>query len=84
MQVPAFGKIVLKNLKKNAFAAFQVQLEHALEKQQTVLQAKFARMENTEIGSKIGVHSGTNLENVPFIFHLAFVLYFDNEHLLQE
>jgi hypothetical protein len=66
MQVPAFGKIVLNALKKNAFAAFQVPLENALEKQTKALQAKFKRMENTEMGTKLHVHQAIGLENVPF------------------
>ena len=78
MQVPAFGKMVLKNLKKNAFSAFQIPLENALEKQEKLLQEKFRRMANTSIGTKLGVHTGTKIGSVPFTDYEFYEPFYNN------
>ena len=78
MQVPAFGKIILKNLKKNAFSAFQVQLEHALEKQEKSVKAKFKRMENTDIGTKLQIHPGSGLESIQFTNYAFYEPFYNN------
>jgi len=78
MQVPTFGKQMLNSLKKNAFSAFQVPLEKAIEKQTVSLQSKFRRMETTEIGKKLHVLSGTNLETVQFTDYDFYAPFYDN------
>ena len=78
MHVPAFGKVVLSTLKKNAFAAFQVPLEKALEQQTKSLQAKLRRMENTEMGTKLHARQGIDLRSIPFTNYNFYAPFYEN------
>lgn len=78
MQIPAFGKMVLKNLKKNAFSAFQIPLESAVEKQEKRLQEKFRRMANTNIGAKLGILAGTKIGSISFTDYEFYEPFYSN------
>jgi hypothetical protein len=78
MQIPALGKMVLKNLKKNAFSAFQIPLENALEKQEKCLQEKFRRMANTNIGAKMGVRADTKIGSISLTDYEFYEPFYNN------
>jgi hypothetical protein len=62
--ISSIGKMALKILKKRAFKPYQIPLEKTLEKQDRMLNAKFNRMEKTEIGKKLGIHKGAKIQNL--------------------
>jgi hypothetical protein len=78
LQIPAFGKIVLKSLKKNGFSAFQIPLESALENQEKRLQEKFRRMANTSIGIKLGIHADIKLSNISLTDYEVYEPFYNN------
>jgi len=62
---PTIGKMVFKFLKRKALKSLDTPLEKTLEKQSGMLELKFKRMEETEIGRKLGIHRKVRLQDIP-------------------
>jgi hypothetical protein len=62
---PTVGKFLLKIMEKRALKPFEEDLRKTQEKQLQRLKHKFARMEHTDIGKKLGIHKETKLQNIP-------------------
>lgn len=78
LRVPTIGKTVTKILVRKGFKPLEIPIENALEKQMTRLEKKFGRMEGTEIGRKLGVRSGTNLQDLPITDYSFYSDFFNN------
>jgi len=78
VDTPPINRIALKILKDRAFKPYQLPLEEALERQTEVLKEKFRRMENTEIGKKIGINSRAKLEELPITDYELYEPFFNN------
>ena len=76
--VPIIAKIALKFLKRRAFKPFEISLERAKEKQRPLLEAKFRKMERTEIGRKIGIRRGAKLQDLPITDYAFYKPFFNN------
>lgn len=62
---PTIGKTVFTIMKKRVFKAYNVSVEAALQKQEEMLSSKFGRMEETEIGRRLGIRRGAKLDEMP-------------------
>ncbi len=78
MQIPALGKFTLERLKENAFNSFQIPLTVALEKQTEKLNRKLERLERTDIGKKLGVHRGVNIQEIPETNYDFYAPFYEN------
>lgn len=76
--VPTIGKIIVKLMRKQGFKSFQIPMGKALEKQNIRLRKKFRKMENTEIGKKLGIGSGTQLKDLPLTDYNFYSSFFNN------
>ena len=65
IRYPPIGKLVLNSMKKNVLRSHKIPLDVAAEKQEKLLHKKFKRLEDTEIGKKLGVRPGIDLRNLP-------------------
>ncbi|MDQ1280442.1 MAG: auxin-responsive promoter family protein [Thermoproteota archaeon] len=62
---PSIGKMILNFKEGRVFEPYEVSVEVARKKQEESLSRKFARMEKTGIGKKLGVNQRTKLEEIP-------------------
>ena len=76
--IPPVGKMVLEILKKRAFKSNQIPIGKALEKQGKLLEVKFKKMETTEIGRKLGVHKGLQLQSLQITDYSFYEPFFNN------
>lgn len=76
--VPTIGKMMLRIMKKRAFKPFQVSLEEAFQKQNRMLEAKFDRLERTEIGRKLGVRKGVKIEDLQVTDYSFYEPFYNN------
>ncbi len=78
LRVPFIARVALKTFKKRAFEPFRIPLEKALEKQDKMLNTKLRRMEEIEIGKKMGVHKGVKLKDLPVTDYSFYEAFYNN------
>ena len=75
---PPIGKFALNMMKKNVLKPFQAPLKTVIEKQEKSLKKKFRILENTEIGRKLGVKDGINLQELAITNYNFYEPFFSN------
>lgn len=78
ISVPFIAKTVLRIYKRNPFGPFRKSLPEALEKQETVLKSKLEKLEKTNIGKKLGVHSKISLQDLPVTDYSFYESFYNN------
>ncbi|HIE14983.1 TPA: hypothetical protein EYP70_06895, partial [Candidatus Bathyarchaeota archaeon] len=78
LSYPTIGRFFLNQMKKKALKPFRGSLSSTIEKQERMLKEKFRRMERTEIGRKLGIKSGTDIEDLPLTRYEFYEPFFNN------
>ena len=75
---PSIGRMALNMEKNKALRPFQIPLSSMCEKQEVMLRRKLRRLGSTEIGRKLGVKNGINLEKLPITDYEFYAPFFSN------